>query len=405
MAKCLDDRDLLADAEAAATLVHRRTHRRGQATRRHGRQRRRDLGAASAASRYPDRRSCSAAPSDAASIFWRNSRARAEGQAAAGSDKGSGAKPGAGERHVARRRGLCLCASVLGGGDRPRGFRRRPRRNALRSKIRATTPTRHNWPDLRGRGRAACGPASGATARPASVWRGSPPQRCGGKAEADRRVAGDGYPQRRRRRRASVAGAGRYAVLRHARQYRIFLRGGAARSIATIFARLPRGGYQAVLQRAAATGDYRWNSGKRQFNLGLFRGLSGVGYTLLRQASTLDSGTLAERADLGIAVRRRTHCCLRRCTSRDQHRFEHVEGLHLHPTFGRRVGRYIDDLARIHLLLLAVDVQRDALIVRRTDQADRQTAVADDQTFDWADVVGVLRRHDGARAPPAPCRA
>ena len=41
-----------------------------------------------------------------------------------------------------------------------------------------------------------------------------------------------------------------------------------------------------VLQRAAATGDYRWNSGKRQFNLGLFRGLSGVGYTLLRQIDT-----------------------------------------------------------------------------------------------------------------------
>jgi type 2 lantibiotic biosynthesis protein LanM len=39
----------------------------------------------------------------------------------------------------------------------------------------------------------------------------------------------------------------------------------------------------AVLDQAAATGDYRWNSGKRQFNLGLFRGLSGVGYTLLRQ--------------------------------------------------------------------------------------------------------------------------
>ena len=46
----------------------------------------------------------------------------------------------------------------------------------------------------------------------------------------------------------------------------------------------------AVLQQAAATGDYRWNSGKRQFNLGLFRGLSGVGYTLLRQATALDSG-------------------------------------------------------------------------------------------------------------------
>jgi type 2 lantibiotic biosynthesis protein LanM len=39
----------------------------------------------------------------------------------------------------------------------------------------------------------------------------------------------------------------------------------------------------AVLKQAAVTGDYRWNSGKRQFNLGLFRGLSGVGYTLLRQ--------------------------------------------------------------------------------------------------------------------------
>lgn len=39
----------------------------------------------------------------------------------------------------------------------------------------------------------------------------------------------------------------------------------------------------AVLERAASAGDYRWNSGKRQFNLGLFRGLSGVGYTLLRQ--------------------------------------------------------------------------------------------------------------------------
>ena len=38
-----------------------------------------------------------------------------------------------------------------------------------------------------------------------------------------------------------------------------------------------------VLEEAAMTGDYRWNSGKRQFNIGLFRGLSGVGYTLLRQ--------------------------------------------------------------------------------------------------------------------------
>lgn len=40
---------------------------------------------------------------------------------------------------------------------------------------------------------------------------------------------------------------------------------------------------KAVLDRAGAAGDYRWNSGKRQFNLGLFRGLAGVGYTLLRR--------------------------------------------------------------------------------------------------------------------------
>ena len=41
-----------------------------------------------------------------------------------------------------------------------------------------------------------------------------------------------------------------------------------------------------MLDEAAATGDYRWNSGKRQFNLGLFRGLAGVGYSVLRQADT-----------------------------------------------------------------------------------------------------------------------
>lgn len=43
----------------------------------------------------------------------------------------------------------------------------------------------------------------------------------------------------------------------------------------------------AVLKTGAAAGDYRWNSGKRQFNLGLFRGLAGVGYTALRR---LDPG-------------------------------------------------------------------------------------------------------------------
>jgi len=39
----------------------------------------------------------------------------------------------------------------------------------------------------------------------------------------------------------------------------------------------------AVIESAAETGDYRFNIGKRQFNLGLFRGLAGVGYTCLRR--------------------------------------------------------------------------------------------------------------------------
>jgi lantibiotic modifying enzyme len=38
-----------------------------------------------------------------------------------------------------------------------------------------------------------------------------------------------------------------------------------------------------VLEAEASIGDYRWNNGKRQFNLGLFRGLAGVGYTFLRE--------------------------------------------------------------------------------------------------------------------------
>jgi lantibiotic modifying enzyme len=40
-----------------------------------------------------------------------------------------------------------------------------------------------------------------------------------------------------------------------------------------------------VLQCAADTGDYCWNSGERRFNLGLFRGMAGVGYTALRQVA------------------------------------------------------------------------------------------------------------------------
>ena len=42
---------------------------------------------------------------------------------------------------------------------------------------------------------------------------------------------------------------------------------------------------QAVVEMRRHTGDYRWNSGPKKFNLGLFRGIAGVGYTLLRQVN------------------------------------------------------------------------------------------------------------------------
>jgi lantibiotic modifying enzyme len=38
----------------------------------------------------------------------------------------------------------------------------------------------------------------------------------------------------------------------------------------------------ALVASAGAVGDYRWNVGTSRFNVGLFRGLAGVGYTCLR---------------------------------------------------------------------------------------------------------------------------
>jgi lantibiotic modifying enzyme len=39
-----------------------------------------------------------------------------------------------------------------------------------------------------------------------------------------------------------------------------------------------------VIESAVATGDYRFDIGYRQFNLGLFCGVAGIGYTCLRLA-------------------------------------------------------------------------------------------------------------------------
>ena len=135
---------------------------------------------------------------------------------------------------------------------------------------------RHNWPDLRGgepswpcqwcHGAAGIGLARAATRQ----------------TRRDGCAAGGRYRQRGRRRRAKLARRSRYALLRHARQYRILVRG-RRRARPADLRELAAQRLAAVLQTAAASGDFRWNSGKRQFNLGLFRGLAGVGYTALRQ--------------------------------------------------------------------------------------------------------------------------
>jgi lantibiotic modifying enzyme len=38
-----------------------------------------------------------------------------------------------------------------------------------------------------------------------------------------------------------------------------------------------------IIANRQEQGDYAWNAGGTAFNLGLFRGLSGVGYTILRK--------------------------------------------------------------------------------------------------------------------------
>jgi type 2 lantibiotic biosynthesis protein LanM len=43
----------------------------------------------------------------------------------------------------------------------------------------------------------------------------------------------------------------------------------------------------AVVTNARSAGDYRWNVGAPHFNVGLFRGLAGVGYTCLRRVTAL----------------------------------------------------------------------------------------------------------------------
>ena len=152
---------------------------------------------------------------------------------------------------------------------------------------------RHNWPDWRG---------SGAPTWPCQWCHGAPgiglarlgmerfgAAKCGGRQPDATRLAAD---IRNAATGVAQAAPGALDTLCCGTLGRIeFMCEAAGALKRTDLRALAQERLLAVLTAAAATGDYRWNSGKRQFNLGLFRGLSGVGYTLLRQASLLDGKT------------------------------------------------------------------------------------------------------------------
>ena len=199
-----------------------------------------------------------------------------------------GGPPQLGRTRLRRRMALTACRTA-----RPalpmRSLRWRRRRDATISRKAAAEciafenssydAARNNWPDLRGDGEPGwpcqwCHGAPGiGLARIAMAKRGG----------ADCQALGDGYPQRARGRGARLA-------------WLTWIRCAAARSAASNSSARPASALgrsdlrelaarrlMSVLEAAASSGDYRWNSGKRQFNLGLFRGLAGVGYTVLRQ--------------------------------------------------------------------------------------------------------------------------
>jgi lantibiotic modifying enzyme len=62
-----------------------------------------------------------------------------------------------------------------------------------------------------------------------------------------------------------------------------FLRGASSILARTDLRELASQRLMGTVEAARLNGDYRWNGGSRRFNLGLFRGLAGVGYTLLRE--------------------------------------------------------------------------------------------------------------------------
>jgi type 2 lantibiotic biosynthesis protein LanM len=139
--------------------------------------------------------------------------------------------------------------------------------------------SRHNWPDLRRDGQAEwpCQWCHGATgigmARAAMLKRGEG-NAARLTADLDNALAGAEQGWRGKVDTLCCGALGNVEFFCEAADLldRSDLRDTAAKRLA------------AVLQAARRHGDYRWNSGKERFNLGLFRGLAGIGYALLRQA-------------------------------------------------------------------------------------------------------------------------
>ena len=293
----------------------------------------------------PDRGWCSAARSDAVSIFWRSpvSERRAprvglgqEFRAQAFATNGSGANPVTrglnGMSHGAA--GFAYALSSLAAATGREDFAKAAS-ECIAYEDATYDDMHHNWPDWRG---------SNAPTWPCQWCHGAPGiglarlgmQRFGGKAaklcaERWRRIFATPLSVSSGRRPAPWI---RFAAARSAGS-NLFARR-PARSVAPIFASLPHGGFGG----AAASGrNRRLPLEQRQAAIQsrpVSRSVRRRLYAAAAGHGARRRHIIAERADLGIAVRRRTHCCCRRLARGDQHRFEHVEGLHLHLTFGRR---------------------------------------------------------------------
>jgi type 2 lantibiotic biosynthesis protein LanM len=137
---------------------------------------------------------------------------------------------------------------------------------------------RDNWPDLRGRGAAAwpaqwCHGAVGIGLARIAMTRRAGPDRALLENDIGRALKGAEHAWPNAVDTLCCGTLGSIELLHEAAGAlgRGELREAAARRL------------MAVVETAAASGDYRWNVGQRRFSLSLFRGLSGIGYTLLRR--------------------------------------------------------------------------------------------------------------------------